>query len=72
MRKLLDELYESIRSCEVEKIKNEKEIEKIKNEIEEVTISLNSSNNLSKLEKSLFLHAKKLLVIKKKYAIIFP
>ena len=51
MRKLLDELYESIRSCEVEKIKNEKEIEKIKNEIEEVTISLNSSNNLSKLEK---------------------
>lgn len=51
MRKLLDEVYESIRSCEVEKIKNEKEIEKIKNEIEEVTISLNSSDSLSKLEK---------------------
>ena len=51
MRKLLDELYEKIRSCEVEKLKNKKEIEKIKNEIEEVSISLNSSNNLSKLEK---------------------
>ena len=51
MRKLLDELYENIRSCEVEKLKNKKEIEKIKNEIEEVSISLNSSNNLSKLEK---------------------
>ena len=51
MRKLLDELYEKIRSCEVEKLKTKKEIEKIKNEIEEVSISLNSSNNLSKLEK---------------------
>lgn len=51
MRKLLDELYENIRSCEVEKLKTKKEIEKIKNEIEEVSISLNSSNNLSKLEK---------------------
>lgn len=51
MRKLLDDLYEKIRSYEVEKLKNKKEIEKIKNEIEEVSISLNSSNNLSKLEK---------------------
>lgn len=51
MRKLLDDLYEKIRSYEVEKLKNKKEIEKIKNEIEKVSISLNSSNNLSKLEK---------------------
>lgn len=51
MRKLLDNLYESIKEYEVEKDKNKEEIEKITNEIDEISTSLNSSNNLNKLEK---------------------
>lgn len=51
MRKLLDNLYESIKKYEVEKDKNKEEIEKITNEIDEISTSLNSSNNLNKLEK---------------------
>ena len=51
MRKLLDNLYESIKKYEVEKGKNKEEIEKITNEIDEISTSLNSSNNLNKLEK---------------------
>ena len=51
MRKLLDELYEKIRNYEKEKDKAGKEVEKIKTEIEKISISLNSSNNFSKIEK---------------------
>ena len=51
MRKLLDNLYESIKKYEVEKDKNKEEIEKIKNEIDEVSTSLNFLNNLNKLER---------------------
>ncbi len=50
MRKLLDELYENIRSCEAEKTKAEKEVEKIKTEIEEISTSLNAFK-FSKIEK---------------------
>ena len=51
MRKLLDDLYESIKKYEVEKDKNKEEIEKIKYEIDEVSTSLNFLNNLNKLER---------------------
>ena len=51
MRKLLDDLYESIKKYEVEKDKNKEEIEKIKYEIDEISTSLNFLNNLNKLER---------------------